>query len=62
VSWKAIKLFLKALGGNIPLLFMTIWIGGQLLNEGCNIFSIWFLGFWAEQYQGHDPNEVSTAQ
>ena len=62
VSWKAIKLFLKGLGGNFPFLFMTVWVGSQFLNEGCYMFSVWFLGFWGNQYQGRDPNEVSTTQ
>ncbi len=41
---------------------MTIWVGEQFLNEGFNMFSVWFLGFWGHQYQGHDPSEVSTTQ
>jgi len=60
VSWTAIKLFLKALGGSFPILFLTIWVGGHILNEACTMFSVWFLGFWGNQYQGRDPNEVST--
>ena len=62
VSWKAIKLYLKALGGNLLFFFMTIWIGGQFLKEGLAMFSVWFLGFWGKQYQEHDPSEVSTTQ
>jgi hypothetical protein len=62
VSWKAIKLFLKALGGNLLFFFMTIWVGGQFLKEGLVMFSVWFLGFWGKQYQEHNPTEVSTTQ
>ena len=62
VSWKAISLFLKAIGGDFPFLFMTIWVGGLFLYEGCNMFSVWFLGFWVNQYQDHDPSKVSTTQ
>lgn len=62
VSWKAIKLFLQGLGGKFPFLFMTVWIGGLFLHEGCNAISVWFLGFWGKQYQGRDPSDVSTTQ
>jgi hypothetical protein len=62
VSWKAIKLFLKALGGKFPFLFVTVWVASQFLYEWCNTVSVWFLGFWGSQYQGRDPSEVSAAQ
>lgn len=62
VSWTAIKLYLKALGGSFPIFFITIWIGGQVMNEGCSMFSVWFLGFWGHQYQGRDPSDVPTTQ
>jgi hypothetical protein len=62
VSWKAVNLFLKAIGGNFPFLFMMTWVGGLFLYEGCTMFSVWFLGYWVNQYQHHDPSEVSAAQ
>lgn len=62
VSWKAINLFVKALGGKFPFLFMAVWVGGQFLKEGLGMFSVWFLGFWGKQYQEYDPSEVSTTQ
>lgn len=62
VSWKAIKLYLKGLGGDAPILFLTIWLVGTVLVEACSMFSVWFLGYWGTQYETHDPSEVATSQ
>ncbi len=62
VSWKAIKLYLKGLGGDAPIFFLTIWLVGTVLVEACNMFAVWFLGYWGTQYETHDPSEVTTSQ
>lgn len=62
VSWKAIKLYLKGLGGDAPVFFFTIWLAGTVLVEACNMFAVWFLGYWGTQYETHDPSEVATFQ
>ena len=58
VSWKAIKLFLGALGGKHVLLFFSVWIGGILAVQFMTIFSTWFLGYWGSQYETHHGGEV----
>jgi len=62
VSWRAIKLYFKGLGGTAPLLFVVVWVGGWFLLEVCTIFSVWFLGYWGTQYEKKQPGEVSTVR
>ena len=58
VTWKSIKLFLTGLGGDHPLIFFSLWLTGNLLNDWVNTFQVWFLGFWGSQYENHPPSEV----
>ena len=58
VSWKAIKLFLGALGGKHVISFFSVWIGGILAVQFMTIFSTWFLGYWGSQYETHHRGEV----
>jgi len=58
VTWKSIKLFLTALGGDRPLIFFSLWLTGNLLSNCINTFQVWFLGFWGSQYESHPPSEV----
>lgn len=59
VTWKSLKLFLSALGGNHPLFFFSLWILGLLLTEWSNSFQTWFLGYWGSQYEDHPASEVT---
>ncbi|KAF9522597.1 multidrug resistance-associated ABC transporter [Crepidotus variabilis] len=61
VSWKSIKLYLKGLGGSAPVTFVMAWLIGRLLIDASTMFSVWYLGYWGTQYEGHDPRDVSTA-
>ncbi|KAF9525551.1 multidrug resistance-associated ABC transporter [Crepidotus variabilis] len=61
VSWKSIKLYLKGLGGSAPVAFVAVWLMGRFLVEVSTMFSVWYLGYWGTQYEGHDPRDVSTA-
>ena len=58
VTWKSIKLFLTALGGDHPWIFFSLWLTGNLLSNLVNTFQVWFLGFWGSQYENHPPSEV----
>ena len=58
VSWKAIKLFLGALGGKHVILFFSIWICGTLAVQYMTILSTWFLGYWGSQYETRHGGEV----
>lgn len=47
VSWDALKLYFKGLGGNYTLLFFALFLGGLGLTELCQALQTWFLGYWA---------------
>ncbi|KXN81115.1 ATP-binding cassette transporter abc4 [Leucoagaricus sp. SymC.cos] len=58
VSWKSVRLFLIGLGGNSPGLFFVSFLGGLLISDLITTFQTWYLGYWASQYETHDPSEV----
>jgi RNA-binding protein YhbY len=58
VTWKALGLYIRGLGGRAPGLFLTIFLGGLVLEQVCNMSSVWFLGQWGSQYEHHDPSEI----
>ncbi|KIJ38938.1 hypothetical protein M422DRAFT_258345 [Sphaerobolus stellatus SS14] len=60
VSWKSIKLFLSALGGNHPITFYTLWILGLVFSDWALLLKLWFLGYWGSQYKTHNPSEVDV--
>ncbi|KAF8966510.1 multidrug resistance-associated ABC transporter [Flammula alnicola] len=61
ITWKSLKLFLTALGGDYPLIFFSIWMSGFLLTDWVNTFQVWFLGYWGSQYESHPPSEVNVS-
>ena len=58
ITWKSLKLFVRSLGGDYPLIFYSIWMSMFLLTDWANTFQTWFLGLWASQYEIHSPSEV----
>jgi hypothetical protein len=58
VTWRSMMLFLKGLGGDKPIFFMTAWMMGISLMHGGSMLGVWFLGFWGSQYETHAPEEV----
>ncbi|EMD41584.1 hypothetical protein CERSUDRAFT_110134 [Gelatoporia subvermispora B] len=61
VGWPAMKLYFKSLGGSHPVLFWTWCIGGIFSTNFIIAVQIWFLGYWAQQYEEHDPQDVHVA-
>ncbi|KAF8157969.1 hypothetical protein B0H34DRAFT_797400 [Crassisporium funariophilum] len=61
VSWPAIAMFVKGLGGDHPILFLGTWLVGLVLWNSSNMFSVWFLGYWGTQYESHAPEEVRVS-
>ncbi|KAJ7625348.1 hypothetical protein DFH06DRAFT_1273238 [Mycena polygramma] len=47
VSWHALKLYFKALGGNHALLFFGLFLTGIALTEISQTVQTWYLGYWA---------------
>lgn len=62
VTWRSMKLFLGALGGDYPLVFFSLWMSGFLLTDWVNTFQTWFLGYWGSQYEHHPTSEVNVPQ
>jgi hypothetical protein len=60
VSWQALKLFFAGLGGNHPVLFWIVFIGGLFFTDFINTIQTWWLGFWASQYDDHKSYEVDV--
>ncbi|KAJ7293178.1 hypothetical protein C8J57DRAFT_1703993 [Mycena rebaudengoi] len=60
VSWPALKLYLKGLGGDHTLLFFTFLILGLALCEASNALQTFYLGYWASQYDNHHASEVDV--
>ncbi|KZT18101.1 hypothetical protein NEOLEDRAFT_1152799 [Neolentinus lepideus HHB14362 ss-1] len=63
VSWSAgliiaVKLYLLGMSGNWPALFWSSVMGCLIACELSNTVQTWFLGYWAQQYQGHTADEV----
>ncbi|KAF8071880.1 hypothetical protein FPV67DRAFT_1779021 [Lyophyllum atratum] len=61
VSWKALKLYLSALGGTHPILFFLVSVGGLVMSELSNTIQVWYLGYWASQYEHHPASEVHVS-
>ncbi|OCH87310.1 P-loop containing nucleoside triphosphate hydrolase protein [Obba rivulosa] len=61
IGWPAMKLYAHGLGGARPFLFWITFIGALLLVDLAATLQTWFLGYWAQQYEDHDPNEVKVA-
>ncbi|KAF9013115.1 hypothetical protein BDQ17DRAFT_1419297 [Cyathus striatus] len=59
VGWKALKLFLSALGGNYPVIFFAVWMVGIVSADVGMTLQTWYLGFWGSQYEGGGPVKAS---
>lgn len=59
VSWKAIKMYTHNFGGVFWWLFS---LGGYILAFGLSASAVWFLGYWASQYETHPSSSVPVAR
>ncbi|KAJ3772853.1 hypothetical protein FB446DRAFT_788322 [Lentinula raphanica] len=60
VSWSAVKMYLTSMGGRYSWTFFLAFIFAMLITEIFNATHNWFLGYWASQYETHDPASVSV--
>jgi hypothetical protein len=60
VSWQALKLFFAGLGGDHPILFWIIFVGGVFFVDFINTIQTWWLGLWASQYDHNESYEVDV--
>lgn len=49
VSWRAMKLGLRAFGGNNSKIFIAASFLGLLIAQSATSFQSWFLGYWGEK-------------
>lgn len=56
------KLFLSNMGsgGVRSFLFWVQYLSAQGIGELCNVFELWWLGYWASQYAYRDPESVKA--
>jgi hypothetical protein len=60
VSWQALKLFFAGLGGEHPILFWIMFIGGLFFTDFISAIQTWWLGFWASQYDHNESYKVDV--
>ncbi|TFY83125.1 hypothetical protein EWM64_g881 [Hericium alpestre] len=58
VSWPAMKMYFTSMGGSHVTLFWIVFLGGIALVDILNVLQIWFLGYWAEQYDFRPASDV----
>lgn len=56
----AVKLYFANLGGDSPIIFWSLFLGGMTLTCLTETFQAWYLGYWAEQYKIRDPADVNV--
>ncbi|KAF9257847.1 multidrug resistance-associated ABC transporter [Marasmius fiardii PR-910] len=61
VGLSAAKMYASAFGGNHPLLTFGTFIGGLVVIGTVNVLSMWYLGYWAKQYDLMPPSEVPVS-
>ncbi|KAI0793789.1 P-loop containing nucleoside triphosphate hydrolase protein [Fomes fomentarius] len=59
LGWKAMALYLGNMSKR-PLVFWAIYVVFFLLRQGIGNVQVWYLGYWAAQYETHSPEEVNV--
>lgn len=57
-----VRLYFASLGGDSPVIFWSLFLGGMTLVRLLQSFQAWYLGYWASQYETHDPAEVDAVR
>ncbi|KAF9054886.1 multidrug resistance-associated ABC transporter [Panaeolus papilionaceus] len=60
ITWTSMKLLFRGFGGNHPVLFFVTCVAGLAVTDLSSTFQMWFLGYWATQYQTHTPSDVRS--
>jgi hypothetical protein len=53
-----VGLYLHGLGG---VAFYTVFLGGYFLSHVIELVEIWYLGYFASQYETNPPGTVSVS-
>lgn len=59
LSWSALKLYLSAMSDDHPYIFLLAFLLGTLMVQTLFVSISWYLGYWASQYETHDPSEIN---
>lgn len=57
-----VKLYFAGLAGKSPVLFWSTFLGGMALVRLLQSVQVYYLGYWASQYETHDPSEVKPTR
>ncbi|KAI0758967.1 P-loop containing nucleoside triphosphate hydrolase protein [Fomes fomentarius] len=60
LGWEAIALYLGNMAKR-PLLFWLVCVVGWAFRHAMYNVQMWYLGYWAAQYEIHPPQEVNAA-
>lgn len=61
VTWKSVKMFLTALGGDCPFIFFSLLMTGNISTSVFGALQTWFLGYWGSKYEHHPQAEVKVS-
>ncbi|EED80190.1 predicted protein [Postia placenta Mad-698-R] len=61
VGWSAVKLYLTNLGGRHQIVLWIGCLGALFVSECIETSQVWYLGYWARQYEEHPANEVKVS-
>ncbi|KAH8104855.1 hypothetical protein BXZ70DRAFT_1049038 [Cristinia sonorae] len=61
IGWSEVKLFFGALGGKHWILWWAVFISNAIGTPIIETFEVWYLGYWAHQYEGRPASEVSAS-
>lgn len=57
-SPRPVKFYLASLSGRHPWIFWVSFMGFLTISSSLDNFQVWFLGYWAQQYETHTPSDV----
>ncbi|KAL1741080.1 hypothetical protein HDZ31DRAFT_46206, partial [Schizophyllum fasciatum] len=58
LSWSALKLYLSAMSGDHPYIFLAAFLLGHVMVQSLFVSITYYLGYWASQYEKRAPSEV----
>ncbi|KAH9911186.1 P-loop containing nucleoside triphosphate hydrolase protein [Fomitopsis serialis] len=61
VGWGALKLFLARIGGQHQIFFWSFCLLTLIASELLANLQVWFLGYWARQYEQRPASEVKAS-
>lgn len=57
---ESVKMWFGAVGGDRAVMFWMLFASFMIITPVIEIGLTWYLGYWANQYEDHDPSEISA--